>query len=305
MYNGSRFAMTCKLRLLITFGLLGTGFGMAAPSAVALDQLAREVRTLLENHCVQCHGPSQQLNGLRLDSREGVLEGGYSGPSLVLGDAGGSALIRRLTSDDPTARMPLAAPPLHPDQIDVLTRWIDRGAPWPRDATARADPDSVLPQQDRHWSFLPIIRNQPQTDTAGSRHRSPIDSFIRNRLQQEGLTPSPTASKETLIRRVSLDLTGLLPGVEEVEAFLRDDRPDAYERLVDRLLASPRYGEKWARHWLDLARYADSDGYEKDLLRPHAWRWRQWVIQALNRDLPFDRFTIEQVAGDPPPRGER
>ena len=165
--------MTCKFRFLIVFGLLGSGFGMAAPSAAALDQLAREVRTLLENHCVQCHGPSQQLNGLRLDSREGALEGGYSGPSLLLGDAGGSSLIRRLTSDDPTARMPLALPPLHPDQIDVLTRWIDQGAPWPRDAMARTDPESVPPQQDRHWSFLPIVRTEPQTDPAGPRDRSP------------------------------------------------------------------------------------------------------------------------------------
>ena len=290
--------MTLKPRFLIVFGLFGTGFGVESHSAAVPDELAQEVRTLLENHCVQCHGPSQQLNGLRLDSREGALEGGYSGPSLVLGDGGASALIRRLTSDDPSTRMPLAAPPLRADQIDVLTRWIDQGAPWPRDAAVRAGSDSVSPKKDQHWSFRPIDRPKSLPASTGSWDRSPIDSLIRNRLEQEELAPSPMAPKETLIRRVSLDLTGLLPGSGEVEAFLADDRPDAYERLVDRLLASPRYGEKWARHWLDLARYADSDGYEKDLLRPHAWRWRQWVIQALNRDLPFDRFTIEQLAGD-------
>ncbi len=290
--------MACKSTLLIIFGLLGSGFGMVAPTAAVLDQLAQEVRTLLENHCIQCHGPSQQLNGLRLDSREGALEGGYSGPSLVLGDGGGSTLIQRLTSDDATARMPLAAPPLRPDQIEVLTRWIDQGAPWPRDMTVRTGVDSASSEKARHWSFRPIVRPESRAETTGARDRSPIDSLIRNRLKQEGLAPSPMASRETLIRRVSLDLTGLLPSVDEVDSFLRDDRPDAYERLVDRLLASPRYGEKWARHWLDLARYADSDGYEKDLLRPHAWRWRQWVIQALNRDLSFDRFTIEQLAGD-------
>ena len=298
MYNGPRFAMTCKSALLITFGLLGSGFGMASPSAAVMDELAQEVRTLLENQCVQCHGPSQQLNGLRLDSREGALEGGYSGPSLVLGDAGASALIRRLTSDDPSTRMPLAAPPLRPDQIDVLARWIDQRAPWPQDATARPGPESASPKEAEHWSFRPIDRPRSLPEAPGPRDRSPIDSLIRNRLEQEGLSPSPTASRETLIRRVSLDLTGLLPSVDEVEAFLADEQPGAYERLVDRLLASPRFGEKWARHWLDLARYADSDGYEKDLLRPHAWRWRQWVIQALNRDLPFDDFTIEQLAGD-------
>ena len=295
MYNGPQFAMTCKSALLITFGLLGSGFGMASPSAAVMDELAQEVRTLLENQCVQCHGPSQQLNGLRLDSREGALEGGYSGPSLVLGDAGASALIRRLTSDDPSTRMPLAAPPLRPDQIDVLARWIDQRAPWPQDATARPGPESASPKEAEHWSFRPIDRPRSLPEAPGPRDRSPIDSLIRNRLEQEGLSPSPTATKETLIRRVSLDLTGLLPGVDEVEAFLADERPGAYERLVDRLLASPRFGEKWARHWLDLARYADSDGYEKDLLRPHAWRWRQWVIQALNRDLPFDEFTHRAV----------
>ncbi len=290
--------MAFKSRILIVFGLLGSGFGAESRSAAVPDELAQEVRTLLENHCIQCHGPSQQLNGLRLDSREGALEGGYSGPSLVLGNSGGSTLIRRLTSEDPSTRMPLAAPPLRSDQIEVLTRWIDRGAPWPRDMTVKTGPDSTSPKQARHWSFRPIDRPKSLPETTGAWDRSPLDSLIRTRLEQEGLAPSRMAAKETLIRRVSLDLTGLLPSVEEVEAFLQDDRPDAYERLVDRLLASPRYGEKWARHWLDLARYADSDGYEKDLLRPHAWRWRQWVIQALNRDLPFDRFTIEQLAGD-------
>ena len=290
--------MAFKSRILIVFGLLGSGFGAESRSAAVPDPLAQEVRTLLENHCIQCHGPSQQLNGLRLDSREGALAGGYSGPSLVLGDGGGSTLIQRLTSEDPSTRMPLAAPPLRPDQIEVLTRWIDQGAPWPREMPVRADSDSVSPTEAQHWSFRPIDRPESLPETTGAWDRSPIDSLIRTRLEQEGLAPSPMAAKETLIRRVSLDLTGLLPSVEEVEAFLQDDRPDAYERLVDRLLASPRYGEKWARHWLDLARYADSDGYEKDLLRPHAWRWRQWVIQALNRDLPFDRFTLEQIAGD-------
>ena len=290
--------MVFKSCILIVFGLLGFGFGAESRSAAVPDPLAQEVRTLFENHCIQCHGPSQQLNGLRLDSREGALEGGYSGPSLVLGDGGGSTLIRRLTSDDPSTRMPLAAPPLRPDQIEVLTRWIDQGAPWPRDMTVRTGADSTSSKQVRHWSFRPIDRPESLPEATGPWDRSPLDSLIRNRLEQEGLAPSPMAPKETLIRRVSLDLTGLLPSVEEVEAFLRDDRPDAYERLVDRLLASPRYGEKWARHWLDLARYADSDGYEKDLLRPHAWRWRQWVVQALNLDLPFDRFTIEQLAGD-------
>src|SRR5262249_36776763 len=150
----------------------------------------------------------------------------------------------------------------------------------------------------KHWSFQPIKR--PEVPATRNRNwmRNPIDNFVLARLEAEGIEPSPEAGRETLVRRLHLDLIGLPPTPKQIAEFLADNRLDAYERLVDRLLDSPHYGEKWARQWLDLARYADSDGYEKDWVRPHAWRYRHWVIEALNRDLPFDQFTIEQIAGD-------
>src|SRR5262249_13157171 len=149
-----------------------------------------------------------------------------------------------------------------------------------------------------HWSFRPIKRPAPPAVKDAAWVRNDIDRFILARLEREGVAPSPEADRVTLLRRLSFDLIGLPPSPQEVDAFLADTAPGAYERVVDRLLASPHYGERWGRHWLDLARYADSDGYEKDTGRPFAWRWRDWVIDALNRDLPFDRFTVEQLAGD-------
>ncbi|HYP08161.1 MAG TPA: DUF1549 and DUF1553 domain-containing protein [Bryobacteraceae bacterium] len=186
-----------------------------------------------------------------------------------------SALVSRVTSTKPGFRMPMGGQPLSAAEVTTLRRWIQAGA--------KGAPET-------HWAFLPVKR------PAGA--KTTIDSLVRARLKKEGLRPSPEAPKTTLLRRVSLDLTGLPPTPEEVDAFLKDTQPGAYARVVDRLLASPHYGEKWARHWLDLARYADSDGYEKDLSRPFAWRYRNWVINALNKDMPFDQFTIEQLAGD-------
>src|SRR5690606_32677115 len=180
------------------------------------------------------------------------------------------------------------------DQIARLRAWIEQGAPWPgEDDTAAADADD----EPQHWAYRPPVRpDVPQVRRSGW-VRTPIDAFVLARLEREGLTPSREASREALARRVYLDLIGLPPSPEELDAFLADTRPDAYERLVDTLLASPHYGERWARPWLDLARYADSHGYEKDNLRT-MWKFRDWVIQALNDDMPFDRFTIEQIAGD-------
>ena len=163
---------------------------------------------------------------------------------------------------------------------------------WPENATATAT------ARPSHWAFQKIARPDPPAVRSHAWPRNAIDDFVLAKLESEGIAPSPEAPKSTLIRRLSLDLTGLPPSPDEVRDFLSDNRPDAYERLVDRLLDSPHYGEKWARYWLDLARYADSDGYEKDRTRPWAWRYRQWVIEAFNRDLPFDEFTIEQIAGD-------
>ena len=193
--------------------------------------------------------------------------------------------------------MPLGGTPLRADQIATLKRWIDGGAVWP--ATAE---DRTAGGIQKHWSYIKPVR--PPVPSVNGAVRNPIDNFILARLQKENLTFSPEASKETLIRRVSLDLIGLPPTLEEIDTFLADDRPDAYERLVERLLASPHYGERWARPWLDLARYADTNGYEADRRRT-MWKYRDWVIDALNRDMPFDRFTIEQIAGDMLPGATR
>jgi len=261
----------------------------AVPAAPVPGRLSfnRDVRPILAGQCFECHGPDNGARkaALRLDQREAALLGGKSkAPAIVPGNAAKSELVRRITSLDADERMP---PPksgkkLSPAQIATLRQWIQDGADW-----------------EGHWAFqkprLPIL---PKLRGAKDEIRNPIDAFVQARLKAAGLKPSPEADRRTLIRRLSLDLLGLPPAPEEVEAFASDSQPNAYERLVDRLLGSPHFGERWGRHWLDLARYADSDGYETDNPRPHAWLYRDWVIGAINRDLPFDQFTIEQLAGD-------
>jgi hypothetical protein len=222
------------------------------------------------------------MNGLRFDDRNAAMQ------VIVPGKSSASKLIERISSTKKGFAMPPVGAPLNATEIAKLRTWIDAGANWP----ASAGKTVAL------WSFRPIARPAVPEVKRHDWVRNPIDAFILARLTSEGVAPSPEANKTTLIRRASLDLTGLPPTPKEVEEFLRDQRPDAYERLVDRLIASPHYGEKWARYWLDLAHYADSDGYEKDRSRPWAWRYRQWVIDALNADMPFDEFTIEQLAGD-------
>jgi hypothetical protein len=235
------------------------------------------VSPILESRCLGCHGAKMQMAGLRLDSRNAL------GKVVVPGSSGASKLIAMVEGRG-SSPMPPTGSRLAPKEIATLKEWIDSGADWAGPATI----GSVA----SHWSFRPIVRHP---SIAG---RNPVDHFVHARLEREKITPAPEASKRVLVRRLFLDLTGLPPSPQETDAFLSDNRPDAYERLVDSLLASPHFGERWARPWLDLARYADSDGYEKDYVRPHAWRYRQWVIDALNSDMPFDRFTIEQIAGD-------
>ena len=244
-----------------------------------------EVRPILAGHCFKCHGPDDGARqaDLRLDNRDGALKGGKSGkPAVVPHKPGLSELVRRTSAPDPKALMPPPAAnlPLTAEQRDILRRWVADGA-----------------EYQPHWAFVkPVLPPLPEV-----KHkdwcRNEIDRFILARLDQENLPPSEPADRYTLVRRVSLDLIGLPPTPEEADAFVNDASPDAYEKLVDRLLASPHYGERWARRWMDLARYADTNGYEKD--RPRSiWAWRDWVINALNADMPFDRFTVEQLAGD-------
>jgi len=258
---------------------------LAAVASAAPVDFKRDIEPVFKRNCYGCHGAALQQNGLRLDRAADGLRGSYSGPVIVPGKAAESKLIQMVSS----GKMPQTPRKLTSDQIELLKRWIDEGAIRPQSVTETR-------VSSNHWSFQPIRR--PAVPAVKLRARSPIDAFVLARLEKENIRPSPQADRRTLLRRVTLDLTGLPPTPTELADFLADSRPDAYERVVDRLLNSPHYGEKWARHWLDQARYADSDGYEKDSERPWAWRWRHWVIHALNADMPFDQFTIEQLAGD-------
>jgi hypothetical protein len=263
----------------------------ASPPAQEPINFAQTVRPLFLRHRYRCHGPQRHKAGLRLDRKDLALHGGESGPLLVAGKSSASLLLKRLTAALPQERMPAGAEPLPPEEIEQIRRWIDQGAPWP-DAVDGQAPDSG------HWSFQPIRAPVPPAVRRRDWLRDPLDAFILARLEKEHLSPSPEADRPTLLRRLSLDLLGLPPTPAEARAFLQDPRPDAYERAVERLLASPHFGERWGEHWLDLARYADSDGYEQDETRPYAYRWRDWAIRAINADLPFNQFTIEQLAGD-------
>jgi mono/diheme cytochrome c family protein len=264
----------------------------AAWAADPVD-FARDVAPLFEKRCHACHGARTQMSGLRLDDRAAALKGGNNGPVVIPGKSADSKLIRMVAGLEDKKIMPPSGPRLTDPEIAVLRAWIDQGAKWSDVPTA-----ATQAPRPTHWSFQPVTRPQPPRTRDEAWARNPIDRFILARLERENIEPSPEADRRTLIRRVTFDLTGLPPEPADVAAFLRDNRADAYERVVDRLLDSPHYGERWARHWLDLARYADSDGYEKDYVRPHAWRWRHWVIDAFNEDKPFNEFTVEQIAGD-------
>jgi hypothetical protein len=266
---------------------------ISLPGAAA--DFTAEVEPIFHERCYVCHGPSNQTSGFRLDQKAAALKGGYSGQVIVPGDSGASALIERISSDKNNFKMPPAGPALSPAQVAAVKAWIDAGAEWPERTET---PKLTEEQKTQFWSFRPVVRRDPPAVKNEQWVRNPVDRFVLARLEKEGVEPSPQADKITLARRVSFDLVGLPPDPEELREFLADDRPDAYERYVDELLRSPHYGERQAMDWLDHARYADSDGYERDPLRPHAWVWRRWAINALNDDMPFDQFTVEQIAGD-------
>jgi hypothetical protein len=248
-----------------------------------------DIQPILTSNCKACHQGGAAPAGLRLDSAAALLEGSISGKIVVAGRAQDSLLVKKITNKSGVGMPPSG--PLSEDKIALIVSWIDQGA---------KIPDTLLAQQrpaPAHWAYIkPVRQALPPVKNSVWSH-NPIDRFVLARLEKEGLSPSPEASKETLIRRVSLDLNGVPPTPAEVDAFVSDSRPDAYERLVDRLLASPRYGERWATPWLDFARYGDSDGWTNDFQRV-AWPYRDWVIKALNKNMPFDQFTIEQLAGD-------
>ena len=257
---------------------------------------AQDVQPILHSRCHTCHGPSKQTNGLRLDQKEAALQGGYSGRVIVPGSSAQSKLVQRVASTNDDFRMPPIGPRLTAKEIATLTSWIDQGAKWPL-APPAVTQEAAPSQKKQHWSFQPVRRPTAPRVRRLAWVRNPIDAFVLAKLESKGISPAPEADRATLIRRLSLDLLGLPPAPTEVDAFVSDTRPDGYERLVRRLLESPHYGERWGRHWLDLARYADSNGYNHDGPR-EIWMYRDWVIDALNRDLPFDQFVIEQIAGD-------
>ncbi|OYV96117.1 MAG: hypothetical protein B7Z73_01325 [Planctomycetia bacterium 21-64-5] len=251
----------------------------------------RDVRPIFQAHCLRCHGADKQQSNYRLDRKAVALQGGdYGNRPIVPGSSGESPLMDYLSGKGDLT-MPPEGELLSADEIATLRAWIDQGAVWPDDTAAKG----VVP----HWSFQPLARPAaPEVDTPGFEVRNAIDAFVAAKLRDKGLRPSPEADRRTLIRRVSFDVIGLPPSPEEVEQFVHDRDPAAYTKLVERLLASPHFGERWARHWLDVVRYAESHGFEMNQSRPNAWPYRDYVIRSFNEDKPYDRFIMEQIAGD-------
>ncbi|MCA9085869.1 MAG: PSD1 domain-containing protein [Planctomycetaceae bacterium] len=248
--------------------------------------------SIFRNRCLRCHNERDQRGGFSLRSRKSAMAGGESGTVIAPGDTMSSYLLDLITPVDESAEMPKEAAPLSPDEISIIEKWIESGANWP---------GNIELTPERLWSLRPIVRPGIPEGIESADHfaiRNPIDVLIADRLAKANLSPAPPADRYTIVRRLYLDLIGLPPSPQQVEDFVGDSSPQAYSRLVDELLDSPHFGEHWGRHWLDLARYADSEGYLGDSERPHAWVYREWVIDAFNRDLPFDQFTIEQLAGD-------
>ncbi len=269
---------------------------MAADSTL----FERRIRPILATNCYACHGPSagEGQAGLRLDSLEGMLRGGRSGPAIVPGWAERSLLVHAVNHDTSLQMPPKSK--LDVTDVAALTRWVDEGAHWPNAApvatrvASSADGGAEFTEAERsHWAFQPMRRAVPDGDG-----ETVIDAFIRQRLREEGLEAAAAADKRTLLRRATIDLHGLPPTPEAMEAFLEDESEQAFERVVDRLLASPRYGERWGRHWLDVARYADSNGMDDNIVHGDAWRYRDYVIEAFNKDKPYDEFVREQLSGD-------
>ena len=286
----------------------GPAFLLAAvcPVAATADTVDfdRDIRPIFETRCHVCHNAETQQSEFRLDSREHALRGGGSGvPAIIPGDSAGSILYRYVAGLNEKVVMPPVEPRLTGEQVEQIRQWIDEGARWPEDAevdAADSEP-SKFDQARDHWAFQPRAQPSPPAltdDAVARRVRNPIDAFVFGKLEARGRQPSPPARPHQLLRRVYLDLVGLPPNLDEQEAFLRDPTPGSLDRVIEDLLERPTYGERWARHWLDLVRYADTNGYERDAIKPLVYRYRDYVIRSFNADKPFDRFAIEQLAGD-------
>lgn len=269
----------------LLLGAISMAFGPAAKGADDVELFERQVRPVLIGTCLRCHGPEKQNGGLRVDSRHALLTGGDSGPAIVPKDVDASRLVTAIRYEHDDLKMPPSAK-LPDKDIAAVTEWVRRGAIWPDKSSAAIT--------GRHWAFEPVTPVEPPADPA----RHPIDKFLNTAMKQHGLTPNGPADKIALIRRATFDLTGLPPSLDEVKEFLADDSSDVFPRVIERLLASKHYGERWGRHWLDIVRYADTAGETADFPAPHAWRYRNYVIDSLNRDKPYDQFLKEQIAGD-------
>jgi mono/diheme cytochrome c family protein len=293
--------------LILGVGVLLAGASRPSASpelslAASQSPLAKEAVGILQQNCVTCHSGASPTGGLRLTSHAEMLKGGASGPAVSLAGPEESLLLKAVRYQGrqmpPSGKLP-------PAQIDTLARWVKAGAPWPETSAAASSrftgPPPVTPETMKFWSFQPVRRPPVPVPRHRDWVRNPIDAFVLHRLEAAGLSPAPPASRQVLIRRAYYDLIGLPPSPEEVRAFLADRSSEAWEKVVDRLLASPQYGEKWGRHWLDLVHYAETNSYERDGAKPNAWRYRDYVIQSLSRDKPYDRFVMEQIAGDEMP----
>lgn len=310
----SRCGATQPVAILL---LAGLWLMSATPVATAADEAAdpaaieffeKRVRPILVQHCYECHSTEDVNGGLLLDSRDGVRNGGDTGPVLIPGKPDESLLIEAVRYQNRDLQMP-PQNRLSDEEIAALEKWVEMGAPDPREAvagTAAPGPTGMSIEDGRKfWSFRPVSDPEVPDVTASDWVRTPIDAFLLARLEEQGLKPAPPADKRTLIRRVTFDLTGLPPTPEEVQAFLADDSPEAFDKVVERLLQSPHYGVRWGRHWLDVARYADSNGLDENLAFGNAWRYRDYVVNAFNSDKPFDQFLMEQIAGDLLPDANR
>jgi hypothetical protein len=276
--------------------LIACGAGMSptvrGEDAASAKIFSEQVAPVLERHCVRCHSDEQHKGGLSLSTEQSLRKGGESGAAVVPKNAAESLLIQYIEGDKP--EMPKNAPPLSKQEVAQLQNWINAGAAWPAGVTLKNKQFENQPW----WSFEPLSRPSVPHSLVTADERAPIDSYIRAKLAEKHLSSSKPADERTLIRRLSFDLHGLPPDPTEIDEFAAETDPTAYEKLVDRLLASPRYGERWARHWLDVVHYGDTHGYDKDKLRPNAWPYRDYVIRSLNEDKPYDRFILEQLAGD-------
>ncbi|MBI5761851.1 MAG: PSD1 domain-containing protein, partial [Planctomycetales bacterium] len=311
-YGGGRKEMVGSTRSVVCSMLLAFSSSVALfaaePSAQDIEFFEKQVRPILVTHCHSCHGEKKQKANLRLDSLAGALKGGDTGPAVEPGKIDDSLLIDAINYGE-TFKMPPKGK-LPAETIAMLTEWVRRGAPWPASdavgpAAKNPEPFDLRARAARHWSFQPIRPTDPPPTADKSWPRSAVDRFLLAKLEAAGLKPAATADKRALLRRVTFDLIGLPPTPDEIAQFIADESPQAFERVVDRLLASPHFGERWGRHWLDLVRFAETRGHEFDFEIPHAFEYRDYVIRALNADVPYNQFVTEHVAGDLLPKPRR